>query len=106
MEQLRVIVASSDELEADLLFNARAVAVEEARQTMQIDNVAFVHMTRMTQAGPTNGCSPTAARHIHMQNFCRVTVDGKVGWGVLEQLAIGPHVSGLTGILTPYVSQI
>jgi hypothetical protein len=274
MEQLRVIVESSDGLEADLLFNARTVAVEEARQTMSVDNVAFVDMTRMTQAGSWSGwvsvdgtrieidpsitwgtrdrswgirpigepaggapastppqlfwlwgpanfadeavfvacfdnaegtkdyqhsvttpirshaddpvldpggigtlyrdvdikidwepgtrrarralltlsphgkgpprsvsydvmfpfqmaglgyghptrrhgawqgelslhsdewllanIDPTAAHNIHVQNFCRVTLDGKVGWGVLEQLAIGPHVSGLTGILTPY----
>jgi hypothetical protein len=45
---------------------------------------------------------PTAAHNIHVQSFCRVTLDGEVGWGVLEQLAIGPHVSGLTGIVTPY----
>jgi hypothetical protein len=45
---------------------------------------------------------PTAAHNIHVQNFCRVTLDDKVGWGILEQLAIGPHVSGLTGILDPY----
>jgi hypothetical protein len=45
---------------------------------------------------------PTAAHNIHVQNFCRVTLDDRVGWGILEQLAIGPHVSGLTGILDPY----
>ena len=120
-----MIVESSDGLEADLLFNARTVAVEAARQTMSIDNVAFADMTRMTQAGSWSGwlsvdgtrieidssitwgnraLDPTAAHNIHVQNFCRVTLDGKVGWGVLEQLAIGPHVSGLTGILTPYIS--
>jgi hypothetical protein len=45
---------------------------------------------------------PTAAHNIHVQNFCRVTLDDQIGWGILEQLAIGPHVSGLTGILDPY----
>ena len=52
MEQLRVIVASSDGLEADLLFNARTVAVEEARQTMQVDNVAFVGLRLRPPTSP------------------------------------------------------
>lgn len=37
---------------------------------------------------------------IHVQQACRVTVDGQEGVGVLEQLCFGPHVpTGLTGFL-------
>ena len=45
--------------------------------------------------------NPMARHNLHVQNICRVTLDGKVGWGILEQLAIGPHPSGLTGLLDP-----
>jgi hypothetical protein len=45
---------------------------------------------------------PLAPHNLHIQNMCRVTLDGKPGWGILEQIAIGPHPSGLTGILDPY----
>jgi hypothetical protein len=56
MEQLRVIVfANESGLEADLVFEARTVAVEEARQTMHQGHVPFVDMTRLTQAGSWSG---------------------------------------------------
>ena len=43
-----------------------------------------------------------APHNLHIQNFCRVSLDGKPGWGVLEQIAIGPHhPTGLTGALDP-----
>ena len=43
-----------------------------------------------------------APQNLHIQNFCRVSLDGKPGWGVLEQIAIGPHApTGLTGALDP-----
>ncbi len=43
-----------------------------------------------------------AAHNLHIQNFCKVSLDGKPGWGVLEQIAIGPHApTGLTGALDP-----
>jgi hypothetical protein len=51
-------------------------------------------MTRMTQAGSWSGWLSI--------DGIRVELEGKVGWGALEQLAIGPHVSGLTGTLTPF----
>jgi hypothetical protein len=45
---------------------------------------------------------PLASHNLHIQNFCKVSLDGKPGWGVLEQIAIGPHEpTGLTGILDP-----
>jgi hypothetical protein len=43
-----------------------------------------------------------APHNLHIQNFCRVSLDGKPGWGVLEQIAIGPHhPTGLRGALDP-----
>jgi len=46
---------------------------------------------------------PLAGQNLHIQNFCRVTLDGAPGWGVLEQIAIGPHhPTGLTGMLDGY----
>ena len=45
---------------------------------------------------------PMARQNLHVQNICRATLDGKTGWGVLEQIAIGPHRTGLTGLLDPY----
>ncbi|MBP6489737.1 MAG: hypothetical protein KA274_18770, partial [Ilumatobacteraceae bacterium] len=52
--------------------------------------------------------SPLAREHVHVQALCDATLtmaDGTVehGIGILEQLAIGPHPSGLTGILDGYV---
>jgi len=46
---------------------------------------------------------PMAPHNLHIQQLCRVTLDGEAGCGILEQIAIGPHhPSGLTGILDPY----
>ncbi|MFM7045032.1 MAG: hypothetical protein ACKOYG_05710 [Ilumatobacteraceae bacterium] len=49
---------------------------------------------------------PCARHHVHVQAFCDaelVLPDGSCerGSGILEQLAIGPHPSGLRGILDP-----
>jgi hypothetical protein len=51
--------------------------------------------------------TPLAREHVHVQALCDATVtfsDGtsEQGLGILEQLAIGPHPSGLTGILDPF----
>ncbi len=48
--------------------------------------------------------TPLAREHVHVQALCDATLtmaDGTVehGIGILEQLALGPHPSGLTGIL-------
>ncbi len=53
--------------------------------------------------------NPLTREHVHVQALCDATVtlpDGTAedGIGILEQLAIGPHPSGLTGILDPYES--
>lgn len=50
---------------------------------------------------------PCALDHLHIQALCRATLtrpDGSTeqGTGILEQLVIGPHTSGLTGLLDPY----
>jgi hypothetical protein len=45
---------------------------------------------------------PLAPQNLHIQNMCKVTLDGTPGWGILEQIAIGSHPSGLTGVLDPY----
>jgi hypothetical protein len=46
---------------------------------------------------------PLARENLHIQNVCKVSLDGKPGWGILEQIAIGPHhPTGLTGILDPF----
>lgn len=38
--------------------------------------------------------------HLHVQSLCRAECDGAHGWGVLEQLVVGPHApSGFTGLL-------
>jgi hypothetical protein len=43
---------------------------------------------------------PLNITNIHIQSLCRVTsADGRTGIGSLEQLAIGAHASGLTGLL-------
>jgi hypothetical protein len=48
---------------------------------------------------------PMARHNLHIQNMCRVTLDGRAGWGILEQIAIGPHhPTGLTGVLDPYTA--
>ena len=51
---------------------------------------------------------PLSREHVHVQALCDAELhlpDGTVehGQGILEQLAIGPHPSGLTGILDGYV---
>ena len=51
--------------------------------------------------------NPLAREHVHVQALCDAELhlpDGTVehGMGILEQLAIGPHPSGLTGILDGY----
>ncbi len=50
--------------------------------------------------------TPCTREHVHVQALCRATFtgpDGAVehGTGILEQLAIGDHASGLTGVLDP-----
>ncbi|MFZ9628977.1 MAG: hypothetical protein ACO3C1_06450 [Ilumatobacteraceae bacterium] len=49
---------------------------------------------------------PCSRLHVHVQAFCIAELlhaDGRTehGCGILEQLAIGPHPTGLTGILDP-----
>ena len=41
---------------------------------------------------------PVAVQHIHIQHLVRATWGDRVGIGVLEQLCIGEHPSGLTGL--------
>ena len=44
--------------------------------------------------------NPLDPTMVHVQQLCRVTAGDRLGWGVLEQLVLGPHVpSGLTGLL-------
>ncbi|MGC6477856.1 MAG: hypothetical protein ACON36_06165 [Ilumatobacteraceae bacterium] len=44
--------------------------------------------------------SPLDPTMVHVQQLCRVTAGDRLGWGVLEQLVLGPHApSGLTGVL-------
>ena len=50
---------------------------------------------------------PLARENVHVQALCDATItlpDGTTeqGLGILEQLAFGPHPTGLTGILDPY----
>jgi hypothetical protein len=43
---------------------------------------------------------PLSPTHLHVQTLCRADCDGVPGWGVLEQLVVGPHSpSGFTGLL-------
>ena len=51
--------------------------------------------------------TPCAREHVHVQALCRATfrgADGRQehGIGILEQLALGDHPTGLSGILDPY----
>ncbi|HRE01766.1 MAG TPA: hypothetical protein PLV68_10735, partial [Ilumatobacteraceae bacterium] len=53
---------------------------------------------------------PLTRESVHVQSLCQATCtapDGTVstGTGILEQLCIGPHPSGLTGILDPATPQ-
>jgi hypothetical protein len=55
---------------------------------------------------PLPVATPLAREHVHVQALCDATLthaDGSIehGIGILEQLAIGPHPTGLTGILDP-----
>jgi hypothetical protein len=50
--------------------------------------------------------TPCTREHVHVQALCDATYlgpDGVIehGIGILEQLAIGPHPTGLTGVLDP-----
>ena len=43
---------------------------------------------------------PLAPEHLHIQALCRARYEGREGFGILEQLVIGPHApSGFTGLL-------
>ena len=45
-------------------------------------------------AGESWACDsvdPLALENMHIQQVVRATCDGKVGYGVMEQLHIGPH---------------
>jgi hypothetical protein len=45
---------------------------------------------------------PLAAHHIHVQHLCRAEFEGRIGVGILEILALGPHApSGFMGLLDP-----
>ncbi len=47
--------------------------------------------------------APLDPSSIHIQTLCRVRMGDRVGVGVLEQLAFGPHApTGLTGIIDGY----
>jgi hypothetical protein len=51
--------------------------------------------------------TPCTRQHVHVQSLCDaiyVAPDGavEIGIGILEQLAIGEHPTGLTGILDPF----
>jgi hypothetical protein len=53
--------------------------------------------------------TPCTRQHVHVQALCDATYlapDGSVeyGTGILEQLAIGNHPTGLSGILDPYTA--
>jgi hypothetical protein len=50
--------------------------------------------------------TPCTREHVHIQALSQATYDGpdgehEEGVGILEQLAIGPHPSGLTGLFDP-----
>jgi len=52
---------------------------------------------------PLDAFDPLDPTCLHLQNVCRVTLDGAPGVGVLEQIALGPHTpTGLTGVRDGY----
>ena len=52
---------------------------------------------------PLDEFDPLDPTCLHLQNVCRVRLDGQPGVGVLEQIALGPHVpTGLTGVRDGY----
>lgn len=54
------------------------------------------------EAWRLDDCKPLDPRFLHVQQLCRAHMGDRSGWGVFEQLAIGPHVpSGLRGLLGP-----
>ena len=92
---------------------ATRVAVYDVLATFQMAGIGYGHPTRThgTWHGELSVVSdewllrdvdPNARHNLHVQNICRVTLDGVIGWGILEQIAIGPHPTGLTGVLDPY----
>jgi hypothetical protein len=45
---------------------------------------------------------PMEPWHLHVQQLCRVRAGARSGYGVLEQLVIGPHApSGFASLLDP-----
>ncbi|MCU1375465.1 MAG: hypothetical protein JWO68_2751, partial [Actinomycetia bacterium] len=50
---------------------------------------------------------PLDPASIHIQTLCKVRMGDKVGTGVLEQLAFGPHApTGLTGMIDGFAGEI
>jgi len=46
--------------------------------------------------------APLDPRHLHVQQLCRARLGDRVGFGLCEQLVIGPHApSGFTSLLDP-----
>jgi hypothetical protein len=50
----------------------------------------------------TRELAPLDPRHLHVQQLCRARLGKRTGFGLCEQLVIGPHApSGLTSLLDP-----
>ena len=48
---------------------------------------------------PLPVADPLAFDRLHVQALCRATLGDRTGWGLLEQLVIGPYEpGGLTGL--------
>jgi hypothetical protein len=55
--------------------------------------------------------TPCSRQHLHVQTLCDAVYQGpdgvtEHGIGILEQLAIGPHPSGLTGVFDPFAPPV
>lgn len=86
----------------------------EVLYTFQMQGIGYSHpefahgvwkgdLAVMADEWKLDEVDPLARENLHIQNMCKVTLGDRVGWGILEQIAIGPHKpSGLTGILDPY----
>jgi hypothetical protein len=102
-ESMTATIATSD--------GGEIVAVYEPVQRFQMSGLGYLHPQwghgdwhgELDEArdeialADVNPLDPTM---VHVQQLCRVTSGDTAGWGVLEQLVLGPHApSGFTGVL-------
>ena len=87
------------------------VAVYEPTQRFQMSGLGYLHpewnhgqwrgeLDETRDEIVLADVNPLDPTMVHVQQLCKVSAAGEHGWGVLEQLVLGPHApSGFTGVL-------